>query len=152
MNKVWTYIISAPLGDVELDQLLKAGITFVEHWTAHDVKLNAEFKIVKKRIVVVKVNEDVTNASGCSIDKLTRFIKLTETLFGIELLNRFLVAYKNQDAIEVVHATKIKELLQQGVISENTLVYNTSVANETEYTQWEQPLKNTWLSKYLVKA
>lgn len=152
MNKVWTYIISSPLGEVELEQLLKAGVTFAEHWTAHDVKLSAEFQIFKKRIVVVKVNEDVTNASGCSIDKLMRFIKLTETMFGIELLNRFLVAYKNEDAIEIVHATKIKELLQQGVISENTIVYNTSVSNETEYAQWEQPLKNTWLSKYLVKA
>ena len=150
MNKVWTYIISVPLGDIELEQLLKAGKTFAEHWTAHEHKLNASFDIYKKRIVVVKVNEDAASASGCSIDKLIRFIKLTETTFGIELLNRFLIAYKNGENVEVVHSTKIKELLNQHIISENTIVYNTSVSNESEFKQWEQALKDTWLNKYLI--
>lgn len=151
MNRVWTYIISKPLSDVELEQLVKAGKTFVEHWTAHENKLSASFGIVKKRIILVKVDEDTTNASGCSIDKLTRFIKVTETMFGVELLNRFLVAYKNGESIEIVHSSKIKELLDQGVLSENTTVYNTSVANETELQTWEQCLKDTWLNKYLAK-
>lgn len=152
MSKVWTYIISTPLGEVELDQLLKAGKTFVEHWTAHEHKLNASFVIFKKRIIVVKVNEDAASASGCSIDKLTRFIKLTETTFGIDLLNRFLVAYKDGENVAIVHSAKIKELLDQHLISENTVVYNTSVANETEFKEWEQSLKDTWLNKYLVHS
>ncbi|WP_317896826.1 hypothetical protein [Aurantibacillus circumpalustris] len=149
MNRVWTYIISAPLGDVELDQLLKAGTTFVEHWSAHENKLTATFEIFKKRIVVVKVDEDITGASGCSIDKLTRFIKVSETMFGVELFNRLLIAYKNGEEVEIVHSSKIKELLDQKVISENSIVYNTSVGNRAELEVWEQPLKNTWLNKYL---
>jgi len=152
MSKVWTYIISIPMGDVELEQLLKAGKTFVEHWTAHDHKLSATFEIFKKRIIVVKVNEDVTNASGCSIDKLTRFIKVSETMFGAELLNRFLIAYKDEENVEVVHATKVKDLLAQHILSDQTIVYNTSIANEKEFQNWEQPLKETWLSKYLIKS
>ena len=140
------------MGDVELEQLLKAGKTFVEHWTAHDNKLSATFEIFKKRIIVVKVNEDIANASGCSIDKLTRFIKVTETMFGTELLNRFLVAYKNGENVEVVHATKVKELLAQHVLSEQTIIYNTSIANENELQNWEQALKETWLNKYLVTS
>ena len=149
MNRVWTYTISAPLTDLELDQLLKAGTTFVEHWSAHENKLSATFEIFKKRIVVVKVDEDIAGASGCSIDKLTRFMKVTEPMFGVELLNRLLVAYQNGENVEIVHSSKIKELLDQKIISENTIIYNTSVANQTELKDWEQPLKNTWLSKYL---
>jgi len=152
MNRVWTYVISAPLGDVELEQLQKAGNTFVEHWTAHENKLTATFEIFKKRIIVVKVNEDIANASGCSIDKLTRFIKVSEPMFGIELMNRLLVAYKKDDAVEVVHSSKVKDLLEQHIISENTIVYNTAAATKTELNSWEQPLKNTWLSKYLVQV
>jgi hypothetical protein len=152
MNRVWTYIISKPLSDVELDQLNTAGKTFVESWSAHEQKLTATFDIYKKRIIVVKVDEDVTNASGCSIDKLTRFIKLTETMHGVELFNRLLVAYKNGVDVEVTPASNIRTLLKENAITENTIVYNTAVANETELKNWEQALKDTWLNKYLVTS
>ena len=152
MNRAWAYIISKPLSDDQLNQLTQAGQNFVLSWTAHEQKLSATFSIFKKRIVVVQVNENVTNASGCSIDKLTHFIKNAEISFGIELLNRLLVAYKNGETIDVVPASKIRELLSQNLISEDTIVYNTALANENELKHWEQPLKTTWLNKYLVKA
>lgn len=152
MNKVWTYTISKVLSNEEQELLIHAGKKFVTSWTAHEAKLNADFKIFKNRIIVVAVNEDIANASGCSIDKLTRFIKESETKFGIELLNRFLIAYKQGEQIEIVHSSKVKDLLAQNILSENTIVYNTSVANEVELKNWEQLLKNTWLNKYLTKA
>ena len=129
-----------------------AGKSFVSGWTAHENKLSADFEIFKERVVVVKVNEDIANASGCSIDKLTRFIKDTEIKFGVELLNRFLVAYQNSDHIEVVHTSKLKDLLAQQLITENTVIYNTAVASENELANWEQALKNTWLNKYLAQV
>lgn len=152
MNRVWAYIISKPLDDDALNRLISAGKAFVSSWTAHENKLSADLSVFKNRILLVRVNEDVHNASGCSIDKLTRFIKETEAGFGIELLNRFLVAFKNGETVEVTHASGIKDLLAQHVISADTIVYNTAVANEEELGAWEQPLKDTWLQKYLVKA
>ncbi len=152
MNRVWTFIISKALSDNELSLIINAGTKFVNSWTAHEQKLTASFEIYKNRIIVVKVNEEVTGASGCSIDKLTHFIKQIETEFKVELLNRLLVAYKNGNEISVVHSSKIKELLQTNSIEENTIVYNTAVSNQNELQNWEQPLKNTWLSKYLISA
>ncbi|MEI8136673.1 MAG: ABC transporter ATPase, partial [Bacteroidota bacterium] len=121
-------------------------------WTAHEQELTATFDIIKNKIIVAKVNENITSASGCSIDKLTHFIKDAEKQFNIELLNRLLVAYKSGDEIEIVHASKIKELLEKNIINENTLIYNTAAGNRDELLKWEQPLKNTWLNKYLIKA
>lgn len=152
MNRIWTFIISKVLSTNELNLIVEAGTKFVNGWTAHEQKLTASFEILKNRIIVVKVNEEVTGASGCSIDKLTHFIKQLETQFNIELLNRLLVAYKNENEVSVAHSTKIKELLQTGIISENTIVYNTAVSNQNEFQNWEQLLKNTWLSKYLISA
>ncbi|PBQ34123.1 ABC transporter ATPase [Sphingobacteriaceae bacterium] len=152
MNRVWTYIISKPLSQEQLENLVSEGKKFVTSWTAHENKLSADFKIFKNRIIVVTVDEDVANASGCSIDKLTRFIKETEANLGIELLNRFYIAYKNGENLEVVHSGKVKELLEEGLITENTVVYNTAVANENEFLKWEQALRDTWLSKYLTKV
>ena len=152
MDRVWTFIISKTLSKEELNSLNDLGNKFVLGWTAHEQQLTASFEIIGDKIIVVKVNENVTEASGCSIDKLTRFIKETEKLFSIELLNRLLVAYKTNTGIEIVHSSKIKELLAENKISENTIVYNTSVSNQKEFNNWEQELKNTWLSKYLVKV
>ena len=152
MNRAWTFIISKTLSQEELNSLTASGNKFVLGWTAHEQQLTASFEIIKEKIIVVKVNEEVTNASGCSIDKLTRFIKETEAQFKIELLNRLLVAYKKEEGIEVVHSSKIRELLEQNLISENTIIYNTSVNDQNGLKNWEQELKNTWLNKYLIKA
>ncbi len=150
MNRVWAYIISKSLSKEELSQLQQDGNEFVINWTAHENKLSASFEIMYQRIIIVKVNEAVHGASGCSIDKLTRFIKETEQKFKVELLNRLLVAYKIGETVEITSASNIKNLLSQNVISENTIVLNTALANENELNVWEQELKNTWLSKYLV--
>lgn len=151
MNRVWCYIISQPLSATSLQELLHMGKKFTNEWTAHENQLSAEIKVLFDRILFVTVNEDITTASGCSIDKLTRFIKETEKHFGIELLNRLLVAYKLSDKVEIVHSSRIKELIQNGTINENTVILNTAVSTQNEISNWELPLKSTWLSKYLAQ-
>jgi hypothetical protein len=148
-TKVWTYTIGKHLTEQELNDLLLEGKAFANAWTAHEQQLEASFEIYKNKIIVVKVNEDVNHASGCSIDKLSRFMKEVGGKYNFDPLNRFLIALKKEDGIEVVHSSKIKELIAQNHISENSFVYNTSVANQHEFAQWEQALKNTWLNKYL---
>ena len=152
MKKVWTYVMSKPLNDQEMKDLVQSGNDFVTGWTAHERKLSAHFEIFKKRIVVIQVNEEEHGASGCSIDKLQRFIKEMELRFNLQLLNRLLVAYKKGDEIEVVPSSQIPHLLNEKTITEETPVYNTAAANEAEFINWEQPLKSTWLKKYLSKV
>lgn len=149
MNRAWTFVINKELSQEALDSIQKDGNEFVHRWTAHEQQLSGSFTIFKNRIIVVKVNEDVNAASGCSIDKLTRFIKETEIKYGINLMNRLLVAFKNNDKVDVVHSSEIKSLLKDGRMNENTIIYNTSIANQEELANWEQPLKDTWLKKYL---
>ncbi|MGZ3920850.1 MAG: hypothetical protein ACXVC7_11175, partial [Bacteroidia bacterium] len=146
MNRAWAYIISKELSQEQINSIQQEGEEFIKNWTAHEQKLSGSFSIYKNKIIVVKVNEDVNAASGCSIDKLTRFIKQLETKYGIELMNRLLVAYKNNDNAIIVHSSKIKDLIKDGILNENTLVYNTAIANQEDLKNWEQPLKNTWLS------
>jgi hypothetical protein len=149
MGRVWLYIISKELTADQLHALAVSGKEFVSAWTAHEQKLTGSFEIFRNRIIIVKVDENVQGASGCSIDKLTRFIKESEQKFGTELLNRMLVAVKVDDAVQVIHSAKIKDLIADGFIGEKTIVYNTAVNTSEELENWEQPVKNTWLSKFL---
>jgi len=76
-------------------------------------------------------------------------VKQLESDFNLQLLNRLLVPFKKGVGVEVVHSSKIKDLLNSKSIDENTIVFNTASSNSEEFTDWEQPLKNTWLKKYL---
>jgi len=150
MNKVWTFIVSKKLSTEEINLLIHQGNNFISEWTSHEQKLSSSFELFRERIIIVKVDEGNTSASGCSIDKLTRFIKNLEKQFNLELLNRLLVALKKEDQIEVVHASKVKELISQNILTENTIIYNTSASNQNELEKWEEKLNSTWLKKYLV--
>jgi hypothetical protein len=61
-----------------------------------------------------------------------------------------LVAYENNNQVEVIKASQIKELLVANTISASTLVFDNTITQSNELqTKWKQPLQATWLAKYL---
>lgn len=149
MEKVWVYLSSKTLEGEILKGVLEQGQTFVQNWKAHEMPLSASFEVLHNRFIVVKVNETQYNASGCSIDKLLRLIKQLEADYAIELLNRLLVAYESKNGVEVVHASKIKELLEAGVVNAETIFFDTAVSDSAKLLNWKLAMKDTWLRKYL---
>lgn len=149
-ERIWIYTLSKELTNEQLVDFKNRCQNFVSGWTAHEVSLDASFDLYQNRLLVFKVNEDKYNASGCSIDKQLRFVKELEQAFSVELLNRLLVAYENNNQVEVIKSAQVKELLTSRVISENTLVFDNTITQSSELnTNWKQPLKSTWLAKYL---
>ena len=149
MKKVWAYSISKPLSNVEKKQLLEEANAFSSQWTAHENKLSAQCSIVENCVLLVQVDEDVYAASGCSIDKLQRFIKSAEQTFQVELLNRLLVPVEIAKEFKVLKSSEIKALLDNKTLSPESTVLNTAISTEEELKNWKQPLKNTWLSKFI---
>ena len=149
MEKVGIYISDKELKGEIASVVLKTGEQFVNGWTAHENPLTASFKIVQDRFIVVAVDETNYYASGCSTDKLLRFIKQLESDHKLQLLNRLLVGYKTPNGVEVLSASSVKEKLQAKQLDENTLIYNVAASNSNEFANWLQPLKETWLKKYL---
>jgi hypothetical protein len=152
MSKVFAYIIEHELPDEALERLTTDGKEFVGQWTAHSHQLAATFEIFRKRIILIRVDESGYGASGCSVDALMRFIREMEKKYGTTLLNRMLFCYKLDNSVFVSPASGTEVLLKKGVITENSIIYNTAVSNEEELRNWEQPLKDTWLKKFLQKA
>lgn len=152
-QRVWIYTISKLLNQEELSDLFNKCKEFVSTWTAHDISLDADFEIYKNRFLIIKVNEQKYNASGCSIDKQLRFIKELENKFQVEMLNRLLVAFENHGEVEVVKSTDITNLLESGKIDEETIIYNNTVTDSIQLSEhWKIPLKRSWLNKYLKTA
>jgi hypothetical protein len=151
MQRIWIYTLSKKLDATQLADMSQRCQYFVDHWTAHEVSLDASFEVHKQRLLIFKVDEANYNASGCSIDKQVRFVKELEQLYDIELLNRLLVAYEHGDDVSVVKQSQLSELLASGLINEHTIVYNNTITNSIELTtNWRVPLIQTWLSKYIT--
>ena len=109
--KTWTFVIGKELSRAELDELQSRGNAFVQSWTAHENDLDGKFTIYRDRIIIVTVNEARHAASGCSIDKLTRFMKETGGWLGVDLLDRLLVVLEKEDRLDVVKASSIRSLV-----------------------------------------
>jgi len=149
--RTWVYQANRPLTEEEnifIEQKTKA---FLSEWTAHNISLMASCKVAENTFLIICVDEGVTNASGCSVDALFRFISLLEQETQTSFLDRLLVAYERDGAIHTVHAGKIGELIEQKIITENTMVYNNVITQKYELEKnWKVSASSSWINRYFT--
>jgi hypothetical protein len=146
-GKVWIY-----LSDKELSTEMKASIAvdcdaFLKEWNAHGNMLTGSAEILHNRFIVIKIDETGYAASGCSIDKQVQFIKVLEQKYNISLLNRLLVAYKeNCNAVTVKPANEVKRMLKEGSLSLDTIYFDAAIVDAHQFaTSFEIPISKSWL-------
>src|ERR1700759_2190076 len=93
-SRVWIYQSDKELTDSEVALLQSQLDNFTTGWTAHNNQLKAKAEIRYNRFIILVVDESQAGASGCSIDKSVRFMKDIEQEFGINLFDRFNLAYR----------------------------------------------------------
>ena len=118
---------------------------FTTGWTAHNNQLKAKGEVRYNRFLILIVDESQAGASGCSIDKSVHFMQQIEQHFNINLFDRFNLAYRDGEEILSLPRHAFEDMLKQGKINTETIVYNNMVQNLTELeTKWEVPFKNSW--------
>jgi hypothetical protein len=149
-KKIWIYIIEKELSNEQLQQLLEDCKNFVSQWKSHDEPVKAEVEIFKKRLLIFKNDEDFNRIGGCATDNLFRFVQSLERKYNTSLLNRQLVVFENiKDVLEVVPLSEVDNLIQQKIINENTIIYNTSIIHSSELNQFAQKFSESWLQNIL---
>lgn len=150
-SKIWIYQSSREFTETEAAEIREKGAAFVSGWNAHGSQLKAAVEVFHNRFIVFTVDENYAKASGCSIDSSVAFIKSIESDYGVNLLDRMQVAYKDNDTINSVALSDFESLLKAGVLNENIIVYNNLVATRVEFeASWEAPVKESW-HKVLLK-
>jgi len=144
-SRVWIYQSDKKLADDVVQQIQQRLNSFTAEWTAHNNQLKARGEIRYNRFLILIVDETQAGASGCSIDKSVNFMKRLEQEFNISLFDRFNLAYRNADEVLSLPRHGFEELLKQGSINKDTIVYNNLVQNLSELeTKWEVPFKDSW--------
>ena len=68
-----------------------------------------------------------------------------ESDYNVNLFDRFNIAYRKGNEVVSYNRNQFEALIQQGEITENTIVFNNLVQTKKELdTQWEIPFKNSW--------
>jgi hypothetical protein len=144
-SRVWIYQSDKKLSNAVVQQIQERLTSFTTEWTAHNNQLKAKGEIRYNRFLILIVDETQAGASGCSIDKSVNFMKRLEQEFNLNLFDRFNLAYREADEVLSLPRHGFEDLLKQGSINTNTIVYNNLVQNLTELeTKWEVPFKDSW--------
>jgi hypothetical protein len=144
-SRVWVYQSDRKLTADEAVQIQMHMDNFTRSWTAHNNQLKAKAEIRYNRFLILFVDESQAGASGCSIDKSVNFMKQLEQEFGINLFDRFNLAYRDGEEIISVPRHQFEELLKLGKINTETIVFNNLAQNVAELeTKWEVPFKDSW--------
>lgn len=149
-SRVWIYQSSRSFTENELKEIASKLKMFIEQWTSHGSDLQSGYEIKYKRFIILGLNQNSNNASGCSIDTSVHFFQQLEQDYNVDLLDKMNVSYKQGEFIAYKTLTDFRKMAKQKAVSKNTIVFNNLVTNIAEYKEnWEVPASESWHNRFL---
>ena len=148
--RVWIYQANKPFPANAEEELQPVFDTFARQWTAHKQQLKAEIRLLHNRFIVIMVDEDFRQPSGCGIDASVYFIKDIGKKYGIDLFDRMRVSYIDDGVIYNCALNEFVNRLHSKEFDSETVIVNTLVQSREELlTKFTIPAGESWLKKYL---
>jgi hypothetical protein len=148
-SRIWIYQSSRKFSEEEIADIEKDLIEFINNWNAHGTSLEASFQIKYNRFIILAINQEVQQATGCSIDSSVGFIQKLEQKYNVDLLDKMNVAFKQGEFVTYKTLLEFKKLAKDKSVSENTIVFNNLVNTIEEFNDgWEIPAAESWHSRF----
>jgi hypothetical protein len=144
-SRIWIYQADRKFNSDEERQIQSILNEFTSQWQAHGHSLAALGEVRHSQFIILSVDEQVAGATGCSIDKSVYLMKEIESEFNVNLFDRFRIAYRNGNDVLNCSREEFEQLLKQGEINSETLVFNNMIGTRKDLTNsWEVPVKASW--------
>lgn len=148
-SRIWIYQSNRPFSKNEVEAILSNGQKFFEDWAAHGNPLKSSVTVEHNQFIIVALDENHNEASGCSIDSSVHFISEVEKGLGVSLLDRTKVAYLNNNIVGTADFLAVKNEVVKGAIEADTLIFNNQITTMTELKEkWLVPASESWMKKY----
>lgn len=149
-SRIWIFPSSEEIDFHKKTKIKERLIKFISDWTSHNKNIQAGFELPYNRFIVIALNQNLQNASGCSIDALMNLIQIFEKDFNLILLDRMNVLYRDKTKkIEYLALKDFVKMVKSKSINSKTVVFNNLVINKGEYMNlWEVPAISSWHSRY----
>ena len=148
--RVWVYKAARDLSQAEQRMIRDHGASFTDSWAAHGAALDACVDVLHDRFVVVAVDEEQVEASGCSIDKSVGFIKQLEYDLNLMLTDRMVVVHEGDGEVTSCRLQELPDLLKEGEITADTIVFDDLVATVGDLrSRFRVALRDSWMQRFL---
>ncbi|WP_378175252.1 ABC transporter ATPase [Aquimarina sp. SS2-1] len=149
-SRIWIYQANRSFTSEELEEIKEKLDLFITQWTAHGADLKAGYDIKYKRFITIALDQEMNQATGCSIDASVRFIQKLESDYNVDLMDKMNVSYKQGEFVAYKSLSDFRKMAKNRSVSPNTIVFNNLVTNIAEYkTDWEVPAKESWHNRFL---
>ncbi|WP_162127748.1 ABC transporter ATPase [Flavobacterium phycosphaerae] len=148
-SKIWIYQSNRKFSDDELAEIENDLKVFIENWSAHGTGLEASYLLKYSRFIILAVNQEVQQATGCSIDSSVAFIQDLEQKYQVDLLDKMNVTFKNGEHIAHKSLIDFKRMAKEKAVTANTIVFNNLVNTIEEFNEnWEVPAGESLHSRF----
>lgn len=134
----------------EIDKILTP---FLGDWNSHGTPVNAGWTVVEDRFLVIAYPDDPM--AGCSMDGLRGCVRNLEEALGTSFLRNDRIFYRTgSEDVEEVDRERFLDLCREGIIGEETIVFDPTVSRIGELTEgaFAKPVKSSWHAKLRQKA
>ena len=147
--RVWIFTANQKLNAEIVSSIQKQLDQHLAGWTAHGNSLLAAHTILHDFFLVIGLNQNEADASGCSIDSLFRMIKMVGETVNIDFLNRENVALHTENGITLVERKSLKHFLAE---KNAQFVYNTLLNSKSDVIHlFKQEIKSSWVARFLTE-
>jgi hypothetical protein len=148
-SRVWIYQADRLFRKEDKQIISTALSSFLQLWTAHGNTLKAAFDLPYDQFIVIGLDEQHADTSGCSIDGLFRVLQQLSAETQIDFFNRNRIAFKKEEGIILIDRTLLKEKASEW--NAQTLTFNNLVQTKAALqTEWIVPAEVTWLKRYFL--
>ena len=149
-SRVWMYQSDRVFTEKEIEFISEKATAFIEQWTRHGDNLKGSFTIKYNQFLVLAVDENFNNVSGCSIDASVRFVKELENKLQVDLMNKLNVSFKDGNNINIVKLADFQQFAKAQKITKETIVFNNMVQTKEEVeNNWEIPASKSWHNRFI---
>jgi hypothetical protein len=146
--RVWVYQSNKNLSDSEVQTIQQVLENQINNWAAHGASLAGSVQVLHNRFVIVAVDEMQNQASGCSIDASTRWLKDLGAEMNLDFFDRS-VAFLQNGELQTVEIGKIKSLVTEDILTSETLIFNNLVPNIQAFkNNWNVKASDSWMKRY----
>ncbi|MCF6349231.1 MAG: ABC transporter ATPase [Flavobacteriaceae bacterium] len=150
-SRVWIYQADREFTEHEIEQISKKLYAFISNWKRHGEDLKASFQLKYDQFIILAVDENYNDVSGCSIDASVHIIKELEREFNVDLLNKMRVSFKDGTNINIVSLKDFAEYAKLQKINADTVVFNNMVNSKADFeSAWEVEASKSWHAKFLA--
>jgi hypothetical protein len=150
-SRVWIYQSTREFSKSEVEIINDKIELFLANWKRHGDDLKASYKLKYNQFIILAVDENFNDVSGCSIDASVNLMKQMEKELNVDLTNKLNISFKDNDNINIVSLSDFQKYAKQEKITSSTIVFNNMVSSKADFEQkWEVTANNSWHKRFLA--